>query len=81
MGVPQALDEVGQRPRRNLLAKVAHLSILAFRPICYAHPMKAFRIAIACSTVIAALTAQTVAPPKTTLKVGDEANFEIEEVF
>jgi cytochrome oxidase Cu insertion factor (SCO1/SenC/PrrC family) len=41
--------------------------------VWYASPMKTFRIALACATLAAALSAQNVTPPKTTLKVGDEA--------
>jgi cytochrome oxidase Cu insertion factor (SCO1/SenC/PrrC family) len=35
--------------------------------------MKTFRIAFACATLAASLVAQNVTPPKTTLKVDDEA--------
>ena len=35
--------------------------------------MKTFRILLACSALAAALSAQQTAPPKTHLKVGDEA--------
>jgi peroxiredoxin len=35
--------------------------------------MKNFRILVACSALAAALSAQQTAPPKTHLKVGDEA--------
>jgi peroxiredoxin len=35
--------------------------------------MKAIRMLAACSLVAAALSAQQITPPKTTLKVGDQA--------
>jgi len=35
--------------------------------------MKNFRILLACSALAASLAAQTTAPPKTHLKIGDEA--------
>ena len=35
--------------------------------------MKTFRILLACSALAATLSAQQTAPPKTNLKVGDEA--------
>ena len=35
--------------------------------------MKTFRILLACSALAATLSAQQTAPPKTHLKVGDEA--------
>lgn len=35
--------------------------------------MKAIRALAACSLVVAALSAQQITPPKTTLKVGDQA--------
>ncbi len=35
--------------------------------------MRTFRILLACSALAAALSAQQITPPKTHLKVGDEA--------
>ncbi len=35
--------------------------------------MRTFRILLACSALAAALSAQQTAPPKTNLKIGDEA--------
>ena len=35
--------------------------------------MKKFSLMLACAALAATLSAQTTAPPKTTLKVGDEA--------
>jgi peroxiredoxin len=35
--------------------------------------MKSFRIALACASLLTTLVAQNITPPKTNLKVGDEA--------